>query len=150
MTEETVGTPRVNAEEFYAEKDTSDKWEQSSCNVYVVDADFARQLEREVAALTTERDALDGIKATLQHYAGPDCGDPSNDQLLSWMLHTVNHLGGAMRSFKAAYEDRDKRLIDAEAELDAAKALLITINKQGMSGGMVIAIANFLTAKEIK
>lgn len=51
---------------------------------------------------------------------------------------------------KVLMAEADKRLDETEAELDAAKALLITINKQGMSGGMVIAIANFLTAKEIK
>lgn len=49
-----AATPRTDAEAFEARKDTSDKWQTSSCDAEVVDADFARTLEREAAELRAQ------------------------------------------------------------------------------------------------
>jgi hypothetical protein len=58
-------TPRTDAKARDAEIDTSDKWVESSCNMEAVDADFARDLERELAAAKAE---VEKLRADAERY----------------------------------------------------------------------------------
>lgn len=71
------GTPRVDAVAFDAEIDTSDVWQNSACNGEVVDADFARGLERDLSVL----------REALQFYADASRYQPISNRFVHGEIH---------------------------------------------------------------